>query len=121
MPALTIKKANDKNHLIVLPLEEIQSSVGFIPGGLSQEEAEIRLGKYGFNEVAKEKPLSPWRRLFINLKNPLVILLAILGIVSFLTGDVRATIGIFIMVLLGAVLRLSLIHISEPTRRTPIS
>lgn len=105
MTALTIKKANDKNHLIVLPLEEIQSSVGFIPGGLSQEEAEIRLGKYGFNEVAKEKPLSPWRRLFINLKNPLVILLAILGIVSFLTGDVRATIVIFIMVLLGVVLR----------------
>ncbi len=100
-----MEKANAKNHLIVLPLQEIQSSVGFIPGGLSQEEAEIRISKYGFNEVAKEKPLSPWRRLLINLKNPLVILLAILGVVSFLTGDVRATIVIFIMVLLGVLLR----------------
>ncbi len=97
--------ASLQRALLALPLEEIQSRVGFIPGGLSQEEAEGRLGKYGSNEVAKEKPMSPLRRLLVNLKNPLVILLAILGIVSYSTGDTPGTIVIFIMVLLGIVLR----------------
>jgi Mg2+-importing ATPase len=92
-------------NLLTLPLQEIQSRVGFIPGGLSQEESEARLDKYGPNEVAKEKPMSPWRRLLVNLKNPLVLLLAILGIVSYATGDTPGTIVIFVMVLLGIVLR----------------
>ncbi|MDP4261307.1 MAG: magnesium-translocating P-type ATPase [Bacteroidota bacterium] len=105
MQTLPVKKTSTKTRLIDLPLKEIQSGVGFISGGLTQEEAATRLAKYGFNEVAKEKPLSPWRRLLINLKNPLVILLAILGLVSYLTGDVRATIVIFVMVILGVVLR----------------
>ncbi len=105
MQTLVEKKSKVKDHVLDLSLEDIKSSVGFIPGGLSQSEAEIRLGKYGFNEVAKEKPLSPWRRLLNNLKNPLVILLFILGIVSYFTGDIGGTIVIFVMVLLGVVLR----------------
>ena len=39
------------------------------------------------------------------MKNPLVILLTALGVLSFLTGDQRATVVIFVMVLLGIVLR----------------
>ena len=41
----------------------------------------------------------------INVKNPLVILLVLLGVISFLTGDMRATIMILLMVVLGIVLR----------------
>ena len=100
-----LRKTKPKDSLIALKLEDIKSRVGFFPEGLTQVEADFRLKKYGFNEVAKEKPLSPWRRLLNNLKNPLVILLAILGIVSFLTGDVGGTIVIFVMVLLGVILR----------------
>ena len=40
-----------------------------------------------------------------NIKNPLVILLLALGVLSFLTGDLRATVVIFVMVVLGVVLR----------------
>ena len=105
MPNLPVQNGRAKTRVINLPLEEIKAGVAFVPGGLSQEEAETRLGQYGFNEVAKEKPLSPWRRLLINLKNPLVILLVILGLVSYLTGDVTGTIVILIMVMLGVVLR----------------
>ena len=39
------------------------------------------------------------------MKNPLVILLTALGVVSFVTGDQRATVVIFVMVLLGVGLR----------------
>lgn len=86
-------------------LEEMQRTVGYVPGGLSSEEAARRLNQYGFNEVAREKRLSPWVRLWRNLKNPLVILLSILGIISLFTGDVRSTVVIFLMVILGIVLR----------------
>jgi P-type Mg2+ transporter len=75
------------------------------PGGLSEEEYEIRLEKYGPNQAAKEKRMSIPARAWDNIKNPLVILLVVLGAVSYLTGDQRATIIIGLMVVLGIVLR----------------
>jgi Mg2+-importing ATPase len=73
--------------------------------GLTAAVAESRLKQYGFNEVAREKHHSALIRLLSNVRNPLVILLTALGVVSFLTGDQRATVVIFVMVLLGVVLR----------------
>jgi Mg2+-importing ATPase len=73
--------------------------------GLCAEEADTRAKQVGLNEIAREKPKSLLIRLVDNFKNPLVILLASLGVVSYLTGDLRATIVIFVMVLLGIVLR----------------
>ncbi|MBA4391703.1 MAG: magnesium-translocating P-type ATPase [Syntrophus sp. (in: bacteria)] len=73
--------------------------------GLTAKEARTRLKQYGSNEIAKEKSKSALIRLIANVKNPLVILLVVLGIVSYLTGDIRATIMIFAMVLLGVFLR----------------
>ena len=73
--------------------------------GLSTTEANNRVDRYGLNEIAREKRRSPLLRLWDNVRNPLVILLTALGVLSFLTGDLRATIVIFVMVLLGIVLR----------------
>ncbi len=73
--------------------------------GLSAGDVEARLEQFGPNEVAKEKHQSIVMRLIDNVKNPLVILLSVLGIVSYLTGDNRATVIIFMMVILGIVLR----------------
>ncbi len=75
------------------------------PSGLTSEEAEARLEQYGPNEIAKEKHQTLLMRLWDNVKNPLVILLTVLGIVTYITGDVPGTVVIFIMVLLGIVLR----------------
>ena len=73
--------------------------------GLTAAEADLRLKQNGPNEIAQEHKPSILTRLWSNLKNPLVILLVVLGAVSFLTGDARAGIVIFVMVLLGVVLR----------------
>src|SRR5665811_2531 len=73
--------------------------------GLTQAEADARLKQYGLNEIAREQRLSALMRLLGNVKNPLVLLLVALGVLSFLTGDMRATIVIFVMVILGTVLR----------------
>lgn len=73
--------------------------------GLTQAEADARLKQYGLNTIAREQRLSALMRLLGNVKNPLVLLLVALGVLSFLTGDLRATVVIFVMVILGIVLR----------------
>src|SRR5512139_757809 len=82
-------------------LKELESRLS----GLSAAEVEARIKRDGLNEIAREKHPSPLRRLWDNVKNPLVILLIALGVLSYLTGDVRAMIVIFVMVVLGVVLR----------------
>ena len=85
----------------VLKLLKTQST------GLSEGEASSRIKQTGLNEIAREKRQSVLMHLLSNLKNPLVILLAVLAAISYLTGDIRATIIISLMVLLGVVLRFS--------------
>ncbi len=86
-------------------LSAVFEQLNTTPNGLTAGEVESRLETYGPNEVAREKRISWYRRLWDNFKNPLVILLVALGIISFLTGDLRATIMILLMVVLGIVLR----------------
>jgi Mg2+-importing ATPase len=73
--------------------------------GLELSEVEARLEEFGPNVVAKEKPRTWLMRVWDNVKNPLVILLIALGVISYATGDLRAAIMILLMVLLGIVLR----------------
>ena len=96
------KKLVDSAHAdIITALAHLNTT----SNGLSQQEVETRLQEYGPNVVAKEKRQTWLMRLWDNLKNPLVILLVLLGVISFLTGDLRATIVILTMVILGIVLR----------------
>ena len=82
-------------------LRELESRLD----GLSEAEADSRLKQYGLNAIAREERQSALMRLLSNVKNPLVLLLTALGVLSFLTGDLRATTVIFVMVVLGVVLR----------------
>jgi P-type Mg2+ transporter len=82
-------------------IQKLQSDLN----GLTGEAAKLRLYLYGLNEIAREKHKSEILRLLTNFKNPLVLLLIALGIIAYLTGDLHATILIFIMVALGVVLR----------------
>ncbi|MFA5266027.1 MAG: HAD-IC family P-type ATPase, partial [Opitutaceae bacterium] len=82
-------------------LKELESRIE----GLSEAEAESRLKRFGTNEIAREKRKSVFTRLLGNIKNPLVLLLLALGLLSFLTGDRRATVVIAVVVVLGVVLR----------------
>src|SRR5215472_2390913 len=75
------------------------------PQGLSSEIACERLEQYGSNEVAHEKKQSWVQRLYTAARNPLVILLTVLAILSFATGDFRAGSVMLLMVILGLSLR----------------
>jgi P-type Mg2+ transporter len=98
VPAELLEKSRQNTDTVLLELVTRLD-------GLSQSEADSRLKKYGPNEIAREKRQSGLMRLLSNVSNPLVILLTALGVISFLTGDMRATAVIFVMVLLGVVLR----------------
>jgi P-type Mg2+ transporter len=85
--------------------DTVLKELGSQPGGLSEAEADSRLKQVGMNEIAREKRQSALMRLLSNIKNPLVLLLLALGVLSYLTGDLRAMVVIFVMVVLGVVLR----------------
>lgn len=73
--------------------------------GLSSAEAHKRLTKFGKNEAVTEKKLFWPVVLFNNFRDPLSLLLVVLAVVSFFTGDTRATCMIGAMVLLSVLLR----------------
>ena len=85
--------------------DTVLKNLGSQPDGLIEAEADSRLKRVGMNEIARESRQSGLVRLLGNIKNPLVLLLLTLGILSFVTGDLRATVVILVMVVLGVVLR----------------
>jgi Mg2+-importing ATPase len=80
------------------------------PSGLSETEVAARLEKYGPNEVAQEKHHGWLLRLWVAVRNPLVILLAIIATITFATANETSDyIGGSVMVgmiLLAVMLRL---------------
>lgn len=86
-------------------IEPILTSLNTSLHGLSEDEVEERLEKYGLNQMESEKKTSPIQRLIENIKNPLVILLSALAVISYVTGDLRAALVMCAMVVLGVVLK----------------
>lgn len=74
--------------------------------GLSESEARVRQKQYGANVVAQSDRHPVFRLLRNALLNPLVMLLLILASVSVVSGDNKAAVVMFLMVVLGVALRL---------------
>ena len=89
----------------VAVLEKLRTS----PAGLSEAEAAARLAEHGPNEVAQEKKHDWLWRLWLAVRNPLVILLTVLAIVTFATAqgasDMIGGWVMLAMVVLGVSLR----------------
>ncbi|MBS1796479.1 MAG: magnesium-translocating P-type ATPase [Acidobacteria bacterium] len=87
------------------PIDEVLTKLETTPAGLSEREAELRLARYGENEIAHEKPPHWSLQLLLAFKNTFIFLLALLALVSYLTDDLRAAIVISLMVLISGLLR----------------
>jgi E1-E2 ATPase/Cation transporter/ATPase, N-terminus len=75
------------------------------PRGLTDAEVDRRRKTYGPNAVVHER-LLPWPMMLLrNLKNPFVFVLTVLGLVSYLTEDVKGTIVVAVMVALSVLMR----------------
>lgn len=71
------------------------------PAGLSTQEAEQRLHKYGHNELAHTKKIGFLADIFNRIKSPLVIQLLIIALVSGFIGEIKSTFIVSCMVLLS--------------------
>ncbi|MEZ2904207.1 magnesium-translocating P-type ATPase [Acinetobacter terrestris] len=86
-------------------LQQLYLQLNSRPEGLSIDEAEQRLLKYGANSIDHEKPPKWWLHLWFCFKNPFNILLTVLALVAALTGDTEGTTIISIMVLISTLLK----------------
>ena len=90
-------------------LQRLNTSVN----GLSEDEAAERAEIFGPNEVGQEKKHDALIRLWVAVRNPLVILLAVLATVTFATAESTSdTVGGWVMVAM-VVLGVSLRFIQE--------
>jgi len=85
--------------------DAVMKQLGTSPTGLTDRVVEDRLTQYGPNEIAREKRVSPLKRLIAILSNPLSILLIVLAIITAVTGGGPGVYLILLMVVLGAALR----------------
>jgi Mg2+-importing ATPase len=73
--------------------------------GLSSQEARSRLRRFGPNQAVTAKRVTLADRMLDAVKNPLVLLLLVLGGISYASDDIRSAVVIIGMAVLGVVLK----------------
>ena len=91
MPAVTNQinhnTADSVREAATSEASEVLTRLQTAPTGLSDEEAARRLVEFGPNEVGQEKKHNWLWRIWVAVRNPLVILLSVLAIVTFATAQ----------------------------------
>jgi Mg2+-importing ATPase len=82
-----------------LSIDQIFAQLQTSKAGLSSEEAERRLHIYGYNEFAKKKKRTAIVEFLFHLRNPLIIILLLSGIISVFLGQTVSAAIIFSIVL----------------------
>lgn len=82
------------------PTEQILSSLNTNPHtGLSQAEAEKRLKQFGPNRLTIERVVSFWGVFKEEVREPMILLLFVVGIVYSVWGEIRDAITIFVIII----------------------
>ncbi|MFH1388327.1 MAG: HAD-IC family P-type ATPase [Patescibacteria group bacterium] len=87
-----------------LSIEKVFKELNSGIRGLSEQEAEKRLKKYGYNKIPEKKSFSKIKIFIEQLKSPLVYILLIAGIVTFFLEEYSDSIIIFIAVFLNTII-----------------
>ena len=74
------------------------------PGGLTDEDAAIRLEQYGPNVLPRPKPPSLLEIMLRQFKSPLIYLLGIAAVVSLAIGEVKDAAFILGVLLINAII-----------------
>lgn len=83
--------------------EEVIREFSSSKEGLSEEEVKKRLVQHGLNDIPKRMERSPLHLFLSQVKDPLVIALAVAAVISYLTGGVDSAIIIFFIILTNAI------------------
>ncbi len=84
---------------------QVLEALSASPVGLSHQEARDRRHRWGWNEVAHERPPQWYIQLLLTARNPFIFLLLGLATLSYFTGNVESTVIISSMVLVSAGMR----------------
>jgi Mg2+-importing ATPase len=87
------------------PVGSVFEALDTVPEGLTEPEVQERLETYGRNTVAHERATAWPRMLLNNFRNPFVLVLFVLGSVSYATGDLKGTAVVSVMVVVSVVMR----------------
>ena len=80
--------------------EELLSS----PDGLSSDEVEKRIGKYGPNELIEVKKKTVFMMFLDQFKDFMIMILVVAAVVSGIIGELADTIAIVVIVILNAII-----------------
>ncbi len=83
--------------------------------GLSREEVNTRLDRYGENRLTEKPPRSKWLTFFDQFKSVLIMVLVGAAVLAGAIGDIRDAVVILFVVLLNAVLGFWQEHRAETT------
>src|SRR5579859_5582581 len=114
-PAASSPAAQAEKEMLTicaLPAEEALPRLGSSDKGLTPEQVEERRERYGFNEVEKARRLGYLGEIYERSKNPLVIQLLVISVVSLWMGD-EDGIGMSVVVGLMIVLSVALGYVQE--------
>jgi len=85
-------------------IEDIEKELNTNSNGLTSEEVEKRIEKYGRNVLPKKKKDSILKIFFNEFKDPIVILLLFAVIASFIAGETIDAIAIILIVLIDVIM-----------------
>ena len=96
--------AKSSTRWYTLTVEESLNRLETGPKGLSSDEAERRLEKFGPNELQAQRRISPWSILFEQFKNVLIVILLLATALSAFLGHGVEAIAITVIVLFAVIL-----------------
>jgi P-type Ca2+ transporter type 2C len=91
----------DERSWHALSIEEIYEELETSPDGLHQEDVQQRIEKYGRNEIESDSGVNKLALLLHQVKNPLIFVLLIAGIIAFIAGETIDTIVILVVIVLN--------------------
>ena len=94
----------ENQEFLSKPADEVLAQLNTSQSGLSAQEVHRRLETYGPNELAEKQKRTGFIEILYHLRNPLVLILLIAGLVSGFVGDTTDAVIIFFIVLLSIVL-----------------
>ena len=85
-------------------VKEVLENLGSSFKGLTKKEVELRISKYGLNELQENKENKIFNILIDQFKDFLVILLLVATVLSFILGDIIEAVAILVMIILSVAL-----------------
>ncbi len=80
--------------------EDVLQELNTSKEGLNQKEIQERRGRYGKNELPKKKKETIWHIFFSEFKDPIILLLMVAVLASFLVGEAMDAFAILFIVLI---------------------